>query len=258
MRISARDMAEYNTFTNQPGPITRAIELLRDPTWNRLQEGGEPHPLYRLALHMAFPFTRTPGNLMAFGVFDRSPVGLFARKFYREVGAGGARADLALARMGLGIAVLTVMLDLYFGGLLTGPEPDDPRERDALKRSGWRPLSLKLATGTNPDGSPSFVYVPLQRLDPISAAPILAAEFGSLLRGRNMDYDGGVRDQRDGAGEAHAAWASPISPRPSCGPSSSLTPGRSGRLDRSFRPKSTTSGSAWTRSCGRPGTTSRP
>jgi hypothetical protein len=138
---------------------------------------------------MAFPFTRTPGNLMAFGIFDRSPVGLLARKFWREVGAGGARADLALARMGLGIAAFTVMLDLFFDGLLTGPAPDDPRERDALLRSGWRPLSLKLATGIEPDGSPSFVYVPMQRLDPISAAPILAAEFGTLLRGRHVNYD---------------------------------------------------------------------
>jgi hypothetical protein len=189
MRIAAREMAEYNTFTNEPGPITRAIEMLRDPPSQRLRVGGEVHPLYRLFTHMAFPFTRTPGNLMAFGVFDRSPVGLLARKFYREVGAGGARADLALARMGLGIMAFTVMLDLFFDGLLTGPAPDDPRERDALLRSGWRPLSLKLATGSNPDGSPSFVYVPLQRLDPISAAPILAAEFGTLLRGRNHNYD---------------------------------------------------------------------
>jgi hypothetical protein len=189
MRIASREMAEYNTFTNPPGPITRAIELLRDPTWNRLQEGGEPHPLYRLFSHMAFPFTRTPGNLMAFGVFDRSPVGLLARKFYREVGAGGARADLALARMGLGIALFTAMLDMFFDGLLTGPAPDDPKKRDALLRSGWRPLSLKLATGTNPDGTPSFTYVPMQRLDPISAAPILAAEFGTLLRGRDLNYD---------------------------------------------------------------------
>jgi hypothetical protein len=189
MRIASREMAAYNTFTNEPGPITRAIELLRDPTWNRLQEGGEVHPLYRLFSHMAFPFTRTPGNLMAFGVFDRSPVELFARKFYREVGAGGARADLALARMGLGIMVFTVLLDMFFDGLMTGPAPDDPRERDALLRSGWRPLSLKLATATNADGTPSFTYVPLQRLDPISAAPILAAEFGNLLRGRNINYD---------------------------------------------------------------------
>jgi hypothetical protein len=189
MRISARDMAEYNTFTNPPGPITRALELLRDPPRQWVPGGGEVHPLYRLATHMAFPFTRTPGNLMSFGIFDRSPVGLIARKFWREVGAGGSRADLALARMGLGIIIFTVMLDLYFDGLLTGPAPDDPRERDALQRSGWRPLSLKLATGTNADGSPSFTYVPMQRLDPISAAPILAAEFGSLLRGRGMDMD---------------------------------------------------------------------
>src|SRR5262245_284816 len=91
--------------------------------------------------------------------------------------------------MGLGIIIFTVMLDLYFDGLLTGPAPDDPRERDALQRSGWRPLSLKLTTGTNADGSPQYTYVPMQRLDPISAAPILAAEFGSLLRGRNMDMN---------------------------------------------------------------------
>ena len=178
MRIAARDFAEYNTFTKAPGPITQMFERMRQ--WN--------NPVARAAAHVLFPFTRTPGNLLGYAFLEHTPLALLTAKFRTDVAAGGARADLALAKMGLGTILLTVALDLALDGHITGGGPDDPEKRDLWMRSGWRPFSVRIPDGTNADGTPRYTFVPINRVDPIASIPLLGAELAEILQGQDMRY----------------------------------------------------------------------
>lgn len=171
MRMAAKDFAEYNTFTNEPGPITQKLEKLRE--WD--------HPVAKFAGHVILPFVRTPGNLMNFSFAERTPLALATRQFWREIDAGGDRANMALAKMGLGTIILMVALDLAIDGHITGTGPQDPRQRELWLRNGWRPMSVRIPRGTKPDGTPEYVFVPLQRLDPIASIPLLGAELAEVF-----------------------------------------------------------------------------
>jgi DNA-binding CsgD family transcriptional regulator len=179
MRMAARDFAEYNTFTNEPGDITKLLEKARQ--WN--------NPVGKAIGHAIIPFTRTPGNLMTYALVDRSPIGLLTKRFWREVNAGGARADLALARMGLGTIVLGVFIDLALDGHITGDGPEDWRMRQAWMRGGWQPNSVRIPRGTNADGTPKYTFVQINRLDPVASIPLLGAELADLFTGRNQAPD---------------------------------------------------------------------
>jgi hypothetical protein len=187
MRIAARDFADYNTFTSEPGKFTRVLEFIREPKGavGRAVRGesGEVNPVYRAAMHVLFPFTRTPGNLMAYSFFDHTPLAMVTDRFRADMAAGGARADLALAKMGLGTILLTIAIDLAMDGWITGTGPDDPEKRQLWMRSGWRPLSVRIpstnpdgSSRLNPDGSPHYTFVPINRLDPLGSIPLLGAE----------------------------------------------------------------------------------
>jgi len=128
IRISAADAALYNTFTNQPGEWAQALMNLRS--------AGELNPTF-----IVLPFLRTPANLLRYG-FERSPLAPLVGQWRADVAAGGARADLALARMATGSAILALFADYATSGFISGAGPRDQGQREALIRQGWQPYSI--------------------------------------------------------------------------------------------------------------------
>lgn len=112
------------------------------------------------------PFIQTPANLLAKGV-DNSILSVVSPRLWSEFNAGGAKRDVAVAKMTLGAAQTAAIYQLYEAGMITGGGPDDPRLRQHLEDStGWKPYAVRVGDS----------YFSLKRLDPfaMALAPVLA------------------------------------------------------------------------------------
>ena len=111
-------------------------------------------------LQYVVPFVNTPVNLMARSI-DMSVLSVTSPTLWRQVKAGGAEADVAVAKMTLGIGFTGAVLAYYTDGRITGNGPANHEQRKILEKTGWRPNSLRTADGT---------YVPYRRTDPFAAS----------------------------------------------------------------------------------------
>ena len=150
IRIAAADAALYNTFQNKAGELTQAVLALRE----------KAGPMGWMVL----PFVKTPANILAY-TFERTPAALLVARWRADIAAGGARRDLALARMATGSAIMSVALDMAENGAITGAGPSDVGQRDAMMRTGWRPYSFKIGDQ----------YVSYNRTDPVAMPLAFAA-----------------------------------------------------------------------------------
>ena len=147
----AQDEAQYLTFTRD----------LQDGTLGKvLQEATNKLPMLRLVL----PFVRTPTNLLKYA-FERTP-GVFllkeerARLFDDLKSGDSLRQSQAMGKMMTATAVAGVFVDTIYNNreYITGGGPKDPREKQALLATGWKPYSIKIGD----------TYYSYQRLDPLS------------------------------------------------------------------------------------------
>ena len=159
LRLAAVDFADYSTFTNAPGALASALQRMT----------GE-YPLLKVLV----PFVRTPANIMRFA-FERTPLAPLMQHVRTDLAAGGARKDIALARMSMGTAVMLAGMDAAMNDKISGSGPKSGGDREALKRTGWQPYSVKV-------GDRWFAY---GRLDPLGMQLGIAADMAETLR--NMD-----------------------------------------------------------------------
>jgi hypothetical protein len=174
IRLKAADMAAYNTFTSEPDAITKQLLKLRNAV-----PGGT----------MIMPFVNTPSNILKY-TFERTPLAPLVGRFRADIAAGGARRDLALAKIGLGSLVMSVAYDLAMDGHVTGGGPDgdkNVRERQAMARAGWQRYSVRVLTGQAEDGTPQYRYFAYNRLDPVGMYIGMAADMADMAR--NMDLE---------------------------------------------------------------------
>lgn len=155
IRLAAADAALYQTFTNAPGNLGKALGKLTTQ-----------YP----ALKVVMPFTRTPSNILNF-TFERTPLAPLMSKFRGDVAAGGARRDLALAQTALGSAAMLTAADLTMNGSISGRGPMEAGTKQAMAREGWQPYSVKL-------GNRWFAY---NRLDPVGSLLGMAADATEML-----------------------------------------------------------------------------
>jgi hypothetical protein len=150
--LSAQESAERSTFTEALGEGGQ-----------KMLEGLRMIP----GSYIALPFVKTPVNLIKY--MSRRTPGLAGTSDYMmgEIAAGGARADLAEAQIGLGSMYLTAGLTLASGGYIKGNITDsfaaqrnltqlgveanaavDPAtgEQTALGRLDGNPISFLLLT----------------------------------------------------------------------------------------------------------------
>lgn len=185
IRLKAADMAAYNTFTSPPGEISQRLMKLR----NGLDEStGTPIGT------MLMPFINTPGNIMKYA-FERTPLAPLMSRFRADMAAGGARRDLALARMGLGSITLAVALDLAMDGHITGRGPagtgnKDAGQRQAQARIGWQKYSIRVPTKYRNGKPTDFRYYAFNRADPVGGQLAMAAELAEAINnsdGTNLE-----------------------------------------------------------------------
>ncbi len=115
------------------------------------------------------PFVRTPINLLKFAT-ERSPAAPVLREWRDDMAAGGARRDLATARMMVGTGAIMTTLYASQQGMITGNGPADQKARRLLEADGWQPYSFRI----------SDKYFSYQRLDPFSTTLGIAADYRDL------------------------------------------------------------------------------
>ncbi len=115
------------------------------------------------ALKIFVPFIKTPTNLMKQAYLERTPLGLFSQQYKDDVAAGGARAQMARAKMVNGTMLSTSALMWAMQGTITGSDPKDAKARTARHETGWRPRSFVFE---NEDGTKE--YISYDRAEPFS------------------------------------------------------------------------------------------
>ena len=152
LSAEADNFARYLTFQTEMGPGGKAVLRVLD-AW----------PASRIVV----PFVRTPINLMKTTV-EHSPFAPLLTEWRDDVKAGGARADVALAKMAVGMGYGMAIATAAGYGLVTGAAPADKTERGALEASGWKPFSIRVGDQ----------YVDYRRMDPFASILGIAATLG--------------------------------------------------------------------------------
>lgn len=90
------------------------------------------------------PFVTTPYNAFSFA-FEHTPLARFTENHKNAMTSGDpARMDRARARKALGSTAAATVGFMAASGYITGGGPKDPGLREAQKRQGWRPYSIKV------------------------------------------------------------------------------------------------------------------
>jgi hypothetical protein len=161
VKLLAEEFANYQTFTK---PLEGRLASM---------QSALSHPLARLVV----PFFRTPVNIFTYG-FERFPaLGALVKHERDDILAGGARMDLAYARMSTGGLLLGTAALLAANGTISGRGPSEPNLRRALTETGWQPYSVKLGD----------TWIGYNRMDPLGMYFGLAADFAELAGEMHAD-----------------------------------------------------------------------
>lgn len=154
MRLAAIDAARYQTFTNPLNDRGRDFQrwVSRNP-----------------AMRVILPFLRTPTNIIKFAG-ARTPLAPLSASIRADVAAGGARRDLALARITLGSMLMATVADLTMSGAITGGGPTETATRNTMRRTGWQPYSIRIGD----------TYLAYNRLDPLGMMIGIAADLTEI------------------------------------------------------------------------------
>lgn len=163
IHLASSDVARVQTFTNPLGDSGQKIQQL-----------ANSHPVLKLVL----PFVRTPVNIVKF-VGMRSPLAPLAKSYRADIAAGGARKDMARSRLSLGSLVMGIGVTMAADGTITGGGPKNKSQRDAMRRQGWQPYSMKVG-----DKWYSF-----NRTDPIGMFLGLSADVTEIMKYAEDDQD---------------------------------------------------------------------
>jgi len=180
IKLAAADAALYNTFTNEAGWFGKWLQQGR-------AKGGAMNPM-----PFIIPFVRTPVNIARYS-FERTPLAPLVGQWRADIQAGGARRDIALARMATGSAAMAVASDLAMQGRVSGQGPKNAAERDLLERQGWKPYSVFVPDAEDPKGGPSSGsasggrWVSYNRMDPLGQTLGFAADFTEALKRGDVD-----------------------------------------------------------------------
>ena len=149
-----------------------------------LQQLTNDHLLARIAM----PFVKTPVWVTSESM-QHSLIAPLSAQWRADVKAGGAKAELAMAKFGMGSTLMLTVGSYVADGRFTGGGPGDTALRNEYLASGWRPYSAVFKKGewdeefvqylksNNIDpsiGTGDNLYVPLRGIDPI-AGPLAMA-----------------------------------------------------------------------------------
>ncbi|MBU2177674.1 MAG: hypothetical protein KJ556_21490, partial [Gammaproteobacteria bacterium] len=153
--LASVDAANYQTFTRELGEGGRAGMkfLTKNP-----------------GLRLIVPFIRTPANIVKF-MGERTPLAFASKNIRADIAAGGAKRDLALARISMGSMIMATVASMTTSGLITGGGPDDPTLKNIKRGTGWQPYSMKIGDK----------YHSYNRLEPIGMLFGVAADTAEII-----------------------------------------------------------------------------
>ncbi|MFZ5427899.1 MAG: hypothetical protein ACOZEN_13070 [Thermodesulfobacteriota bacterium] len=124
----------------------RALDAAKARTFNKELEGAIgslSHSINQSFMGKIFiPFIRTPWNIFQYTMV-RTPLAPAFKGFRDDIRAGGARAELALAQVAVGSALMAWATSLVDQGVITGGDPTDPGERAVWLLTN-QPYSVKI------------------------------------------------------------------------------------------------------------------
>jgi len=124
----------------------RALDAAKARTFNKELEGAIgslSHSINQSFMGKIFiPFIRTPWNIFQYTMV-RTPLAPAFKGFRDDIRAGGARAELALAQVAVGSALMAWATSLVDQGVITGGGPTDPGERAVWLLTN-QPYSVKI------------------------------------------------------------------------------------------------------------------
>lgn len=154
IHLASVDAARYQTFTKPLEEGGRAIQTFLNK-----------HPFGRVIV----PFVRTPTNILKFAG-ERTPLAFASKNVRGEIAAGGARRDLALAKIAVGSMGMATVAGLTMEGKITGNGPTNSDMRAIKYNTGWKPYSVLI-------GDKYYSY---NRLEPIGMLFGIAADFTEI------------------------------------------------------------------------------
>ena len=171
MHREAEGRAKYETYTEEPG------KSFLGRTSKYFQTLKRDNPFVEFMV----PFINTPMNILEFSI-DNSPLTVLTGKWQKNFMAGGAKRDLALARLANGSVLSGGVYYMHNAGSITGGGPKNWEQRAALERTGWRPYSIRVGDA----------YIPYNRL---------GSQFGVVLAGMADIMDGFAYAKSQGVAE---------------------------------------------------------
>jgi len=164
IRLASADAAIYNTFQGDVGWIGKLLMKGREPSMS---------PAF-----LIFPFVRTPANLLRY-TFERSPLAPLVGQWRGDVAAGGARSEIALARMATGSAMFLAFVDYSYEGHISGPPSRDSGLRAARQRQGMQDSSVRF-------GDQDFK---VNRIDPFGMMMTTAAGIAETMKAYQVEEE---------------------------------------------------------------------
>jgi hypothetical protein len=174
-----------------------------------LQELTNEHLLARIAM----PFVKTPVWVTSESM-QHSPMAFLSSQWKKDIKAGGAKAELAMAKFGMGTSLMLGVGSFVADGRITGGGPGDTAMRNEYLASGWRPYSFVFKKGEWDDdfvqylksnnidpsiGAGDNLYVPFRGIDPIAGPMAMISDAVEYAR---------YEDDQDKVGQVilGAAW----------------------------------------------------
>ena len=154
IRLASIDAGRYQTFTKPLGEGGKGYMSLVNKV-----------PILRLVT----PFIRTPVNIMKM-VGEGTVLAPLSKNVRAEIAAGGARQQMALAKISMGTMASAWAATMAAQGLLTGNGPSDPDTRRIWMQT-HQPNSIKIGDE----------WVAYGRLEPLGAFMGIAADMQMIM-----------------------------------------------------------------------------
>lgn len=216
----AKGIAYYDDIVQNPPEdmVKQAVEFSKEMTFTKNLEGmmaeiqksinkSEAMSIGPI-LKMFAPFVRTPTNLVT-EALKHTPAAFILPSFRKAIKAGGREADLAYAKIGMGMGVIGGFGYLTMAGHMTGSGPSNQKMRKTLEATGWQPYSFvfdsdkfdeeginELRTyGTVTQGQ-GKIYLSYQGLQPLSTLLGVGASIGEFFMVNSYASSQGYHDQK--------------------------------------------------------------
>lgn len=183
MILTAADYTRALQFVDKPSKPARTYLTLM----SRNDKDGYTARGAKFLGSLFTPFIPTADSIFRSAI-RRSPLGGLDRYNQTDFKAGGARADVAKARIIMGSMLAMWVASEVLKGNISGNGPDDYRRRAELEAGGWRANSIKMGDQ----------WVPFDGLDPLAMNL-------SMVANAVEDYKESKADQKGYTDQAIAA-----------------------------------------------------